>query len=290
MNKQLASLLVVFAVLFFRALSAEIITVNDINELRNYASPDTLILVDIDDTLLRPSTQLGSSHWWAHMQNTVGKDIDIRNAFPGFNPLIGWIFHHLTMEPMQSDTAQVIRDLQNQNICVLALTARPKNATFCPHYDRVTREDLRSIGVDFTQSKLQGEIDFAERDGLWSFSYGVIFSNRQLKGGALKDFLHTFRVKPERIVLVDDKRYQIASVEHAMADVGIPFVGLHYQTSKQQAELDAAIANIQWHALMTNGKIPSDEEARQLQALSPTRDQDFFLNHMIQNVSISTGM
>lgn len=263
---------------------AEIIQVSDIKVLHQYASPDTLILTDIDHTLLKSATHLASHDWWGHVHKTIDKSTITREqAWPVFGPQTIWIMHQVPAQPMQEDTAQVIRQLQDKKIHVMALTARPKSSSYCAHYDRLTRDHLKKIDVDFTLSTLPAELAFTEVETpLWSCCYGVIFTGKVPKGISLVAFLNDHNYKPARVVLIDDLLPQLESMEKALAEVGIEFVGLHYvQTHKP---FDAAIANIQWHALLTTGVVPSDEEVAKIKEKFPERDVDYMLNYVIDSV------
>ncbi|MDP1836481.1 MAG: DUF2608 domain-containing protein [Chlamydiales bacterium] len=271
--------------LAFSAVSqAEIIQVDDIKVLHQYATPDTLILTDIDHTLLQSATQLASHEWWVHLRKAVDQSALTRDqAWPVFGPQNSWIFHQVPVRPMQEDTAQVIKQLQEKKQPLLALTARPKTAIYCPHYDRLTRDHLKKIDIDFTLSTLPAELGFTEIETpLWSSCYGVIFTGKIPKGTSLVAFLKDHNFKPSRVVLIDDMLYQLESMENALAELGIEFVGLHYV--QEPKPFDAAIANVQWHALMTTGVVPSDEEAAKIKEKFPERDPNFMLNYVLDSV------
>jgi hypothetical protein len=197
--------------------------------------------------------------------------------------MVGWIIQHVPLEPMESHTPAVISRIQQRGIPILAFTARSKKTAYCPPFDRVTRDQLLSIGVDFTKTSLPKELSLDEVDaGMWGFSYGVVFCPGAGKGPPFAHFLKHYGYRPERIVFVDDRLNMLESMEQAMADEGIPFLGLHYV--RPAPAFNLAVANIQWHALLTTGSIPSDDEALKLYLENPERSPNFLLEHMLDQL------
>lgn len=69
---------------------------------------------------------------------------------------------------------------------------------------------------------------------------GIIFSALYTKGSALKAFLSTFMPgdkQPNRIIFVDDRLNNLFSVARMCQELGITFIGLHYQRCLQANEI-----------------------------------------------------
>lgn len=190
---------------------------------------------------------------------------------------------HIPMKPMESCTAEVVANIQNRGITILALTARHQRAPFCPHFDWVTRKHLRDMGIDFRRSCLPDGIKASDEEFVaWGYHEGVIYTNGQQKGPSLMAFLRHHGYRPSRVVLIDDRLDMLESVEEVLQQEGIPFLGLHYV--REEPPFHLAAANVQWHSLLTTGFVPTDEEALAMFAQGPKRSPDFFLECIIEHM------
>lgn len=277
--------LVACGLLLCACVEGEIRPTNSIQELANEATPETLVFCDIDDTLLRSTVSLGWGEWWnVLLRSYVAAGVEFSIVKPILGPSIGWIFQNIPLEPMEATTADTIREIQARGITVLGLTARNKRAAYHLYFDHLTREHLSSVKIDFMHSTLSEGMNFNEASEIdWDFIYGVIFTSQKKKGPPLAAFLTAQKIQPKRIVLIDDRLDQLISVDEAMAKLGIPFLGLHYQRPARPFSL--AAANVQWHMLMTTGIIPSDEEALRIRASYPQRSDNFFVEHIVKHIA-----
>jgi hypothetical protein len=72
------ALLTWLAILFFASTEAQIIEAPHFKDISSYVSPDTLIILDIDDTILVPVQMLGCDAWfterfYTHLQEGLSK-------------------------------------------------------------------------------------------------------------------------------------------------------------------------------------------------------------------------
>ncbi len=94
-------------------------------DISSWIEKDTLVLVDIDDTLLIPTQMLGCDEWFMHRYK--------QHAQMGMNAsdclektLAEWeAIRHLTrMEIVEKETDAIVAHLQQQGTCVMGLTTQ----------------------------------------------------------------------------------------------------------------------------------------------------------------------
>ena len=283
LNKSIFSILTVcFLFLSFQS-HAKIIETNRFADILSEVDhPNTLVFVDIDDTLINTVSILGNTAWWDYFISKILKaNLPLDKVQVEINGVIQKIIKKVPMNLIEPDTSDVIRKLQQDNFLIFALTARQKKADYIDGADRETHEHLNSVGIDFTLTSISQQINDAVAA---FFSYGIIFTGWHEKGPVLKIFLKEMELNPGKIVFIDDKLEQIKSVEKAAKSMGIPFSGFRYgKLDDFHQQFDPLIANIQLEALIKNDQILSNEEARKIAHIHPRHSPHYFIDELIHS-------
>lgn len=177
----------------------------------HYLNNKSLVLFDIDKTLVTKNR---------------GYDLD--------SPLVK------AVEPI---TAQVIKEMQERGIKVMALT-RGTNPIIPIQYKTGKHGIIESaqdwryaklllIGIDFSTSFPVGKIVFQQLPILRGkthpmFYKGILFSAGNDKGVVLGTFLDYIQWKPSKIVFFDDKKEHLDTVGTEMKKRNIPYQGYWY--------------------------------------------------------------
>ena len=184
-----------------------------------------------------------------------------------------YVFQVIPSKPAEPETPQLIRELQDKGIAVLAFTSRGRSEWYSsitlPDYvASATETILKLSGFDFRKTKLPAE--FAQIDELFGDWYheGIIYTgNTRDKGEVLKTIFELTGYKPSKIVFIDDKAASLESVQAEMARQEIPFVGFAYnRTALEHKNFDPMIANIQLDWMIKGKGRLSDQEAQQIKA------------------------
>jgi len=267
---------------------AHIAEINSMNEILPEIRQDTLVLMDLDDTCITTVCMLGSSPCWDHFTKVLqSAQFDTWTTYGVIFPLVGKIIQSVPIKPIEDYTPHLIRSLQDQNIVVLSLTGRVKEAPYDPNFAFTTHSQLQKIGIDFSQSPMPPGLN--PQNPPKSFAYGIIFADHKLKGPVLKKFLEEIHYHPAKVVMVEDMISHLESVEKSMNELDIPFTGFRYGRQDQvHAAFDPMIANLQLKALLTQGYIPTDEQATlwksELLKQKPYISHDFYLEEIIMNI------
>ncbi len=220
----------------------------------------TLVVFDIDNTIVQPTQMLGSDQWYSyrvkfHENAGLSTDDAIDSA------LSEWTKVQLQtpVRAVERSTVQIIQNIQRRGIPVMALTARPIELA------RASRLQLKSVGVDLSHAHGFGNSDI-EIDGEHSslFTQGVLLVGaKNNKGKVLVEFLKMQNYHPRSIVFVDDKEKHVLNVGDALKELNVAYTGFRYGAAdKYVAGFDIRIAEIQHKYFLSTGKFISDTEAK----------------------------
>lgn len=254
--------LVIGALFFSSASQAEKIEIKKMESILPKIEQDTLVIFDIDNTILEPTQMLGSDQWYGyrlkfHLDAGLSTDKAIDIA------LSEWIKVQLKtpVQAVEKSTPKIIKNLQKKNITVMALTARPIEL------QKATELQLRSVGVDLRGSQVLGARDVdVEGEHPSLFKHGSLFVGpKNNKGEVLVKFLEQINYHPQRIVFIDDKEKHILNVGDALKELKLSYIGFRYgATDKYVADFDKITANTQHRHFEKTGEFLSDEAAKSL--------------------------
>ncbi|MBA3817112.1 MAG: DUF2608 domain-containing protein [Parachlamydiaceae bacterium] len=247
------------SILFFAGiLNAQIIETSNIQEIRKEINDDTLVLFNLAEVLTDTETSLGTQAWRKFIRRRVEAKLH--------DELTLFAFKNIPHKSPEASIPELIDELQSQGIVVLAFTSRGRPEWYTsqfPDIDLLTEKVLLEIGFDFSKTKLNKEL--ALLPSLFEDFYhsGIIYgTNIREKDELLLEILQKSDFRPSKIVFVDDKIDSLISMEAALNNLNIPFVGYAYSKTKQNhASFNPLIANIQLDWLITYGQVLTDKEA-----------------------------
>lgn len=250
------------ACLSLTSLNAEIVEINHIEEILPAIDQETFVLFNIAEVLTDSELNLGSSPWRTYVKEKTG-------SYTVHDYLSWMAFKALPHKPVEQNTPEIIRDLQQKEIAVAALTSRGRQewySTAIYGVDIQTEKVLADMNIDFARSSLP--FVFIQMEGnpfMEHYHKGIFYVNHMEKGAFLKNLLFNSGYKPSCVVLIDDKRDSLEGVEAAMQELGIPFKGFWYTRTKQdRTNFSPMVAHVQLKTLVDEGKILSDEQAQEI--------------------------
>lgn len=242
---------------------------------------DTLVVFDIDNTLLDPNEKLSQIEYLKpddfddpNFVREIQNDFKKLYATRGTefkNNFISEIYRNTTFKPVEPEEVTVIRELQARNVKVIALTAsltgkfgKVKNM------QKLRYQNLLDSGFDFRKSFDVTKIIFdklAPRDGYFPMFYkGLILSSTSSKGQALSAFLDAINWKPKKVILFDELMSNQQSVEYEMKKRGIAFQGFQYVAAfRDKIKLgNKQIIKYQYDYLVKNGVFLTNKQTLEL--------------------------
>lgn len=248
--------LLCLAVLRFSFLQAEIVEVRNFKEITNHITADTLVILDIDDTLLIPVQTLGTDVWfmarYEHHLRTKERLLALDRALAEWEA----VRHMTDVKIVEEGTDEIIREMQQQNYRVMGLTTQGLALA------TRTVMQLKSLKIDlFKTAPSTQEVYFINGPHGVLYREGILFTSGTAKGEALVKLLDTIGYHPQHIVFINDKKTHLLDVEKSLIQRKIDFTGLRYSYSDERvASYSPEIAEIQWN-YSSFGHILSDEEA-----------------------------
>lgn len=258
-------------------LDAKIVETPNFSAILDYIDKNTLVILDIDDTLLIPKQTLGNDAWFhykfdKYKKEGIPADIALERTLAEWEAV-----RHLTqVEIVESNTADVVATMQKNGIPVIGLTTQGLAlATRTIHHLQSLHIDLSTTApdtndfyfVNVTPHNQHGTVlhkgvlinDSAHQGVL--YRKGILFTAGTNKSTALIELVKHFGIKPNQIVFINDKEAHLKDAEEGAVALGIPFVGLRYSYSDERInKFRADIAEVQF-TQSSFARILSDEEA-----------------------------
>lgn len=219
--------------------------IHRIKEVAQYiCNKHTLIVFDIDNTLLMPHTDLGSDQWFTHlMQQRMSSGMDRKTALLHVLPLYFHVHLNIDLTPTEPSISDELAALAKQCDHIICLTARSQELVQRT-IDQLTHHNIQFTIPGTANSKLS-------LDHPCSYDNGILFCSANDKGAVLRTFLQHIGYTPEAIIFVDDKESCINSVERAAHHMNIPFIGLRYAGCDHRVKaFDSAATEQELHTFL----------------------------------------
>ncbi len=234
------------------ALESSVTDIKDLayvaTTLANNGSRRTLLVLDIDDTLLTSQGFFGSDRWYEWQKHLAATD---PAKVPCLFDVISLNYEAGTQQLTQPDGPALINALPGDK---LMLTSRN------PLYRGGTLRTLNDAGYTLP-TPLAGQAEGRSwrwrkapdaRESDVSYARGIFMTSGQDKGLVLLDLLDRLKLHYDRVILVDDGDANIKNMQAALRDAGIDYHGLHYTRVKRPVSGAEATAGLQgWRAWQT---------------------------------------
>lgn len=253
MKRILLAYIVLAASVFVEAKIVELKSLKDLDLKQIDAK--TLVVFDIDNTLLRQDSMIGTHQWGDFLaERATRAGIDLKVAKESQYKAFADVQAAVKVVPVEAEALDVLNQLSKSGISHFALTAR--NAKL----KEITIKQLQALKHDFAKSfpKLKKMGVIKEH-----LKQGVIFANSTPKGELLKKIVDQSEQKYKRIIFVDDKLYNLESVEKSMDDQSIELISYRYAAADSFVNgFDPVLADVVYTIFKINGTLISDEAAR----------------------------
>jgi len=221
--KKIALFLLLFPFIsHFGTSNSEIIDSTTIEVAREYMQDVDLVVFDIDNTIMEAEyPEEANCQWCDWVQEQLrAKGYSKAEAFQKM--IRGYLIFNeqAKVRAVEDSTVDFIVAIQQKGIPVIAITGRPDSM------EQVTVRNLAYIGVDF--SKMFPNTDIRLTNGT-HFIKGIIYNNEQgdpEKGASLKLFLNELGINHKKIVMIDDRKHCLESVQQHLPDVTV--IGIRY--------------------------------------------------------------
>lgn len=244
---------------FVFCLDAAIHEISQMHEILPFVDAKTWLVFDIDNTLIEAQQMLGSDQWYTY-QSARMQDLpqeEKSRLAKELKTLYKKVQVLAKMQPVEEDTPKLLQDMQEKGLSLMALTAR-----FPLTLINITLQHLKHANIDFKKTApYPGFFEFLLQDPV-KYRNGVLFVGDNDKGKAFVAFLNELKLKPQRVIFVDDKIKHVQAMQTALEEIGIAFEGFRYSyTDEKVRNFDPQIAELQQVLLQ---RVLNDNEARLL--------------------------
>ena len=251
-------ILVLFFVLIANLAEAKIQELPNLAGLNfSQLSPDTLVVFDIDNTLIRQNHMIGTHQWGDYISERAvrsgvatdeAKQIQYR-AFAEVQP-------YAQVVPVEEGVKNILSSLSQKNIKHFALTAR------AAQLKDITKTQIKILNHSFAES-FPAQKDQNILEGY--LDDGIIFSGSTPKGELLKKIIENSTTQITHIIFIDDKLYNLESVEKSFAESNIILESYRYGAADAVVNtFNPQVADIEYSIFKDQRQIIADEEAAQL--------------------------
>ncbi|BDX07870.1 DUF2608 domain-containing protein [Planctobacterium marinum] len=224
--------------------------VAEVNRLNaKYGVSNVLIVLDIDNTILTSSVDLGGDVWYQWQRGKLDiKPTDEQKVACLFEDSIGLLYELVPMTLTESNVVEIIKQWQTDGNTLFALTSR------APKYRAATERELYNKGINLEATALapigQPAPVYRETVGReLSYMKGVMMTSGMNKGDMLEYILQKTDRSFDAFVFVDDSKKNIVDL---------------YEKYKDNKDIDANIfhyVHIEHQREETFGKIITEQQA-----------------------------
>ncbi len=238
------------------AAMSELASYNDLD--LSLIDQDTLVVFDIDNTLIRQNSLIGTHQWGDHMRSrAIENGISAEKAAEIQHAAFQSVQPYVQVVKVEEDVDAILKHLQKNHISHFALTAR------APVLKEVTFKQLESVNLFFNKS-------FPEQNNLSLirdyFYKGLIFSGSTPKGEILKTILQNSVYKYKKIIFIDDRKYNLDSIESSLKDEPVVLLTYRYGAADNFVQsFNPELADLIYSFFLETKTLMSDSTAAVIQ-------------------------
>lgn len=202
---------------------------------KQYGTDQVLIVLDIDNTILTSSVDLGGDIWYQWQRGKLDiKPTDEQQVKCLFKDSIGLLYELGTMNLTEQHLPKIISTWQEQGLSLMALTSR------APKYRAATERELYNKGIQLNWTALapDGEPTPVYREKVGrelSYMQGIMMTSGLHKGEMLDWILKKTGRSFKAIVFVDDSEKNIKAVHETFQNQNTTNIQIfHYQRIESQ--------------------------------------------------------
>lgn len=245
--------LLALMVLSMAPLQAEVRFSDNLEEILAGADRDTLVVLDIWETLMLPAQWIGGPRSEKELVRVFEKQVCREEAEIRTAELLRRVHSATSVVPVDQNCALFIRNLQNEGVHVIGQTCDPSSLGY------LTGDQLALLGIDLKRTAIpRYDVELKEGD----YMEGILFVHgEEKKGSSLIALLEAIEVTPKRILFVDNEEKHVRDVDSALKG-RFEVDAVVYQGAKGwESGYRQDVVDVQAHYL---GRILSDEEANKL--------------------------
>lgn len=218
-----------------------------LKEIYPLLNSETLLVLDLDNTLIESVSHYGSYQWGNFLtRNALQEGLSLEMALDKIMPLWEKAQYDIEIKPIEEELHIFMNQASLIGVKKMALTGRsPKIADITFEFLEKHRINFSSWGLPHLSFELPNE---------YLFEKGVFFAGtRNEKGAVLFQFMNQINDKFKRVVFVDDQMHLVKQVQKALEKLPFEYYGVRYSgADKRVAAFDYSLAELERKKLELN--------------------------------------
>lgn len=266
----LVAALVVMAFINISISYAEIIPTYSINSIaiKNLLPKignTTLVLINIDDTIITPKSKMFS-------YNSSYKGlIDELNGVKKYNSSANQIIVNLIKQRqvilLEENWPDFIKQLQDKGALVFGFTRIDPIFRKVEDFNKWQYEQLNALGIKFTDKINDKDIfnfDDTNKNSP-AFYHGIIFTDVLSNTVALESFVNIIGNSFDNVIVFSNKESELNEIARLFSTVEIGYYGIEYLAVTERTESpEVDVVKFQQDRLLTTGQWLEDDVAKEL--------------------------
>jgi phosphoserine phosphatase len=221
--------LILFATTLYANQTKEIMIIEtkQIKDILPHAGNETLVIFDIDKTLIQSAQYTGSLACEKHIKtNFLQNGCNETEAINLANVIWTKLQKIIPVKTVETDTLDTLESLSTKNIKIMGLTARSIDTI------DITIKQLASMNLSLQSNPIHNQN--LSIDNTTTYTENILYVGPWgNKGETLVIFLKTINYKPKRILFIDDSINHCKEVAQSLQKNGFSHICLHYTAAEE---------------------------------------------------------
>lgn len=247
----------------FRFSGTTSIDAPEIQELLKKVDKATLILININDTIITPKSKMFRYNY--NFYRTFIEDLYAISAYhPAAETAIANIWTQRQMMLVEPNWPAFITQLKATGAMVFGFVKISPACKLVKDFEEWQYNQLQQFNINFT-SKINGKeiIKFDPTDSKSpSFYKGIIFTNAPTKAYILREFMEITNIEPLKIIIFENTKKELKEIDKFLTTVNVDYFAIEYTAAAQiPGSPKAEVGKFQIKTVTDSGKWLEDEVA-----------------------------
>jgi len=247
----------------FRFSGIASIDAPEIQELLKKVDKDTLVLININDTIITPKSKM--FRYNNNFYRTFIEDLyAISSYHSAAETAIANIWTQRQMMLVEPNWPAFITQLKATGAMVFGFVKIPPACKLVKDFEEWQHNQIQQFKINFT-SKINGKeiIKFDPTDFKSpSFYKGIIFTNAPTKAYILREFIEITRIEPLKIIIFENTKQELKEIDKFLTTVNVDYFAIEYTAAAQiLGSPKAEVGKFQIKTVTNSGKWLEDEVA-----------------------------
>ncbi len=235
-----------------------------IENLLEIITPSSLVLINIDDTIITPKSNM--FRYNSPYKGLIDEIASLQQNFSDANEIIAKLILQRKIMLVESNWSEFINKLKNKGALVFGFTAPNPACKLIKNFEQWQYDQLSNLGIKFTSKLNNKEIFKFDETNKWSPSFynGIIFTNSLNKVQTLEELIGNNNISPDNIVIFENTKKQLTNLNNFLRTIDINYYGIEYLASTElNGSPEINVIKLQKELLLKTGKWLEDDEAKQ---------------------------